>query len=173
MKKLQRLTLTSLLTAAGLVVFVIESQLPPLTAIPGIKPGLSNVFTMLTLFWVGPGWALGTMLVRVSLGSLLTGQTMAFFYSIAGGTAAFAVMWALKKPLGEQKLWVLSAFGAMGHNLGQMAAALFITRTQALLYYLPVLMVSSIVTGIFTGLCAQLVSRRARQAGILSKYTKS
>lgn len=72
MKKLQKLTLAALLTAAGLVVFVIEAQLPPLTAIPGIKPGLSNVFTMLTLFWVGPGWALGTMFVRVSLGSPLT-----------------------------------------------------------------------------------------------------
>ena len=173
MKNLQKLTLASLLTAAGLVVFVIEAQLPPLTAIPGIKPGLSNVFTMLTLFWAGPGWALGTMLVRVSLGSLITGQTMAFFYSISGGFTAFVIMWALKRPLGEQKLWVLSAFGAMGHNLGQMAAALFITRTQALLYYLPVLMVSAIVTGIFTGLCAQLVSWRARQAGIFSKYTKS
>ena len=173
MRKNQKLTLASLLTAAGLVVFVIEAQLPPLTAIPGIKPGLSNVFTMLTLFWVGPGWALGTMLVRVSLGSLITGQTMAFFYSISGGLTAFVIMCALKRPLGEQKLWVLSAFGAMGHNLGQMAAALIITRTQALLYYLPVLMVSGIVTGIFTGLCAQLVSRRARQAGILSKYSKS
>ena len=158
MKKLRKLTLAALLTAAGLVVFVIEAQLPPLTAIPGIKPGLSNVFTMLTLFWVGPSWALGTMFVRVSLGCLLTGQTMAFF-----------IMWALKKPLGEEKLWVLSAFGAMGHNLGQMAAALFITRTTALLYYLPVLMVSAIGTGIFTGLCAQLVSRRARRAGRFNK----
>ena len=161
MKKLQKLTLAALLTAAGLVVFVIEAQLPPLTAIPGIKPGLSNVFTMLTLFWVGPGWALGTMFVRVSLGSLLTGQTMAFFYSLSGGFAAFLVMWALCKPLG--------AFGAMGHNLGQMAAAVFISRTSAILYYLPVLLVSGIVTGIFTGLCAQLVSKRARQAGLFSK----
>ena len=160
MKKLQKLTLAALLTAAGLVVFVIEAQLPPLTAIPGIKPGLSNVFTMLTLFWVGPGWALGTMLVRVSLGSLLTGQTMAFFYSLSGGFAAFLVMWALCKPLGEQKLW---------HNLGQMAAAVFISRTSAILYYLPVLLVSGIVTGIFTGLCAQLVSKRARQAGLFAK----
>ena len=173
MRKNQKLTLASLLTAAGLVVFVIEAQLPPLTTIPGIKPGLSNVFTMLTLFWVGPGWALGTMLVRVSLGSLITGQTMAFFYSISGGLTAFVIMCALKRPLGEQKLWVLSAFGAMGHNLGQMAAAVFISRTSAILYYLPVLLVSGIVTGIFTGLCAQLVSRRARQAGILSKYSKS
>ena len=157
MKKLQKLTLAALLTAAGLVVFVIEAQLPPLTAIPGSKPGLSNVFTMLTLFWVGPGWALGTMFVRVSLGSLLTGQTMAFFYSLSGGFAAFLVMWAL------------SAFGAMGHNLGQMAAAVLISRTSAILYYLPVLLVSGIVTGIFTGLCAQLVSKRARQAGLFSK----
>ena len=88
MKKLRKLTLAALLTAAGLVVFVIEAQLPPLTAIPGIKPGLSNVFTMLTLFWVGPSWALGTMFVRVSLGCLLTGQTMAFFYSLSGGLLA-------------------------------------------------------------------------------------
>ena len=86
---------------------------------------------------------------------------MAFFYSLSGGILALFIMWALKKPLGEEKLWVLSAFGAMGHNLGQMAAAL--------LYYLPVLMVSAIGTGIFTGLCAQLVSRRARRAGFLSK----
>ena len=89
MKKLRKLTLAALLTAAGLVVFVIEAQLPPLAAIPGIKPGLSNVFTMLTLFWVGPSWALGTMFVRVSLGCLLTGQTMAFFYSLSGGLLAF------------------------------------------------------------------------------------
>ena len=167
MKKLRKLTLASLLCAAGLVVFVIEAQIPPLTNIPGIKLGLSNVFTMLALFWVGPSWAFGTMLVRVSLGSLLTGQTMAFFYSLSGGTAAFLAMWALKRPLGEKKLWVLSAFGAMAHNLGQMAAAVWITRTPALLYYLPVLMVSAIVTGIFTGLCAQLVSGRARKAGLL------
>ena len=31
------------------------------------------------------------------------------------------------------------------------------------------LLVSGIVTGIFTGLCAQLVSKRARQAGLFSK----
>lgn len=165
MKKLRTMTMAALLTAAGLVVFVIEAQLPPLTAIPGIKLGLSNVFTMLTLFWAGAGWAFGSMLVRVSLGSLLTGQTMAFFYSLAGGAVAFCIMWALKRPLGEERLWVLSAFGAMGHNLGQMAVAVFVIGTSAILYYLPVLLASAVITGIFTGLCAQLVSRRAKRAG--------
>lgn len=94
---------------------------------------------------------------------------MAFFYSLSGGFAAFLVMWALCKPLGEQKLWVLSAFGAMGHNLGQMAAAVLISRTKRNF------VLSSGPAGfrhcdrVFTGLCAQLVSKRARQAGLFSK----
>ena len=47
--RLKKLTLTAALTAAALVMFVLESQLPPLTAIPGIKPGLSNIFTLFTM----------------------------------------------------------------------------------------------------------------------------
>lgn len=55
----EKLTLTAVLTAAALVMFVLESQLPPLTAIPGIKPGLSNIFTLFTMETLGPGWAFG------------------------------------------------------------------------------------------------------------------
>lgn len=53
--KLRKLTLTAVLTAAALVMFVLESQLPPLTAIPGIKPGLSNIFTLFAMQALGPG----------------------------------------------------------------------------------------------------------------------
>ena len=66
------LALTAALTAAALVVFVIEAQLPPLTAVPGIKPGLSNVFTLFALCRCGAPWALGLTLVRVRL---YTGRT--------------------------------------------------------------------------------------------------
>ena len=57
--RLKKLTLTAVLTAAALVMFVLESQLPPLTAIPGTKPGLSNIFTLFTMETLGPGWAFG------------------------------------------------------------------------------------------------------------------
>ena len=70
--KLRKLTLTAVLTAAALVMFVLESQLPPLTAIPGIKPGLSNIFTLFAMQALGPGWALGVLLVRVTLGCVIT-----------------------------------------------------------------------------------------------------
>ena len=106
--RLKKLTLTAVLTAAALVMFVLESQLPPLTAIPGIKPGLSNIFTLFTMETLGPGWAFGLFLTRVTLGCVITGQGSAFLYSFAGGLCAYALMLLLRSRLGE----TCSGFGA-------------------------------------------------------------
>ena len=95
--RLKKLTLTAVLTAAALVVFVLESQLPPLTAIPGIKPGLSNIFTLFTMETLGPGWAFGLFFTRVTLGCVITGQGSAFLYSFAGGLCAYALMLLLRR----------------------------------------------------------------------------
>ena len=137
--KLRKLTLTAVLTAAALVMFVLESQLPPLTAIPGIKPGLSNIFTLFAMQALGPGWALGVLLVRVTLGCVITGQGMALLYSLTGGLFAYAGMLALRRWFSGRRLWILSVFCAMAHNFGQLCAAALIARTRAVWYYLPVL----------------------------------
>lgn len=162
MTRMQKLTRCALLTAAALVVFVIEAQIPPLTAIPGIKLGLSNIFTLFALQVLGPGWAFALFVMRVTLGSVITGQMMAFIYSVAGGLLAFGVMVSMRK-MSENQLWVVSVFAAMAHNLGQLAAAVLVTGTKEILYYLPVLLLSGILSGSFTGLCAQLVLRQLRK----------
>ena len=150
-----------MLTAAALVTFVIELQLPPLTGIPGIKPGLANIFTLFTLCWLGRGWAFALMMVRVVLGCLITGRMTALGYSLVGGALAYLVMAALLYVISERQLWVVSMFGAMAHNLGQMLVARFVAGVAAIWYYLPVLLLSALVTGLFTGLCAQLISKAA------------
>ena len=43
--KWKQLAAAGMLTAAALIVFVIEAQIPPIVPIPGIKLGLSNVVT--------------------------------------------------------------------------------------------------------------------------------
>ena len=159
--KLKKLTFCAVLTAAALVTFVLESQIPPLTAIPGVKLGLANVFTLCA------GWALALLLVRVLLGSIVTGQMTALIYSLSGGLAAFAGMLLLKKPLCGNKLWVRSVFCAMLHNVGQLAAASAVMATNAIWYYLPALLLAAILTGGFTGLCAQLCLRRLGQSRLL------
>ena len=165
--KLRKLTLTAVLTAAALVMFVLESQLPPLTAIPGIKPGLSNIFTLFAMQALGPGWALGVLLVRVTLGCVITGQGMALLYSLTGGLFAYIGMLALRRWFSGRRLWILSVFCAMAHNFGQLCAAALIARTRAVWYYLPVLLPAAILAGALTGLCTQLLLQRLGRAGLL------
>jgi len=163
----KRLTLLSLLTAMALALYVLESLLPPLTAIPGVKPGLSNVMTLVTMALLGPTDAFAVLLARVALGSLVTGQISAIGYSLAGGVPAYLLLLALYRRFPPKQLWVLSVLCAVVHNLGQIALAVLVTGTAAIVWYLPVLLISGILAGAFTGVLAQLVLER------LSKIRRS
>ena len=75
--KLRRLTFDALLTAIALTIFLVELQIPPLAPIPGIKMGLSNIVTVFAIFALGPLDALLILLIRILLGGVLSGHTMA------------------------------------------------------------------------------------------------
>ena len=153
----KRLTRMAVLTAVALTIFIVELQLPNLTPIPGVKLGLANIITVYAIFALGPVDTLGILLARILLGSIFSGQMMALFYSLAGGLLCYLVMLVMRKLFTQKQIWICSVFGAVAHNIGQITVAILITHTPALIYYLPVLMVSGIIAGIFTGLCAQFV----------------
>ena len=50
----------------------------------------------------------------------------------------------------------------MLHNLGQLTVAVWISQTPGIFGYLPVLLLSGMVTGLFTGIAAQAVLRRLK-----------
>jgi heptaprenyl diphosphate synthase len=125
-----------------------------------VKLGLANIITVYAMFALGPGDTLCILLARVFLGSVFSGQMTSLLYSLAGGLLCYLVMLLLRRILTVKQIWVCSVLGAMAHNVGQMAVAVLVTGTPALIYYLPVLMVSGILTGLFTGLCAQFVTGR-------------
>lgn len=156
----KKLTLMSILLAAALAIFVAELQLPAPVPIPGIKPGLANIITLVAIVWLGRKEAFTILILRIVLGSFFSGRMVSMLYSLAGGLVCFAVMAAAVKFLGEDKLWVVSVFGAVAHNMGQILAAWLIMGTAAVLTYLPVLIISGIITGAFTGLCAQFTVKR-------------
>lgn len=158
--KLRKLTFSALLASAALILFTVEAQIPPLTAVPGVKLGLANVVTVFALFTVGPWWALAISLTRIVLGSLITGQVGAMLYSLAGGLLAWALGALLRGALKGEQVWVLSTLSAIAHNVGQISLAVLITETPALWGYLPVLMISAVLAGAFTGLGAQLILKR-------------
>lgn len=156
----KRLTKLALLTAVALILFVVEAQIPAPVPIPGVKLGLANIVTVYAMFRFGPRDTLLVLLTRVVLGSVFAGSVMALWFSLAGGLLCWAAMAALRKILTERQLWVCGILGAMCHNLGQMAVCLAVYRSWAVAVYLPVLLLSGIVTGLFTGLTAQLLLKR-------------
>ena len=156
----RRLTLMGLLTAIALTIFMIEARIPALVPIPGIKLGLANIVTVFAVFVLGPGEGIMILAARVFLGAVFAGNFSTIFYSAAGGACAILVTIGLRKILTMKQIWVAGALGAVGHSLGQMLAAVLITGTPGLVVYLPVMVACSIITGFFTGFCAQLLVNR-------------
>lgn len=155
----RRLTVCSLLTAVALTIFVLEAQIPLPLPVPGLKLGLSNVVTVFALAVLGWKEALAIVLLRIVLGNLLIGQPLAMLYSLAGGLLSFLCMALILRVLKKHQLWICGVFGGIAHNIGQMAVAAAVTATPALWMYLAVLIPCGILTGAFTGLCAQLLRK--------------
>lgn len=158
--KTKKLTVMAMLTAIALTIFMVEAQIPALVPIPGVKLGLANIVTVFAVFALGPRDAAAILFVRIFMGAVFAGNFSTIFYSAAGGFCAILVTILLKKILTTKQLWVAGALGAVAHSVGQMAMAVLITGTPGLVVYLPVMIVCSIITGFFTGLCAQLLLNR-------------
>lgn len=156
----KKMTLLGLLTAIALTIFMVEAQIPALVPIPGVKLGLSNIVTVFTVFTLGPGEGVLVLAARVFLGAVFAGNFSTIFYSAGGGALAILVTIVMRRVLKPNQLWAAGAFGAIAHSLGQMAVAVLITGTPSIALYLPIMVVISIITGLFTGLCAQFLVNR-------------
>ena len=158
--KTRRLALLALFTAIALTIFMLEAQIPSLVPIPGIKLGLANIVTVFVVFALGAKDGALVLFCRIFLGAVFAGNFSTIFYSAAGGLLSILTTVGLKKLLTHRQLWVAGALAAAAHSVGQMAAAILISGTPELIAYLPVMIAISIVTGTFTGLCAQFLLNR-------------
>lgn len=168
---LKRLSVNGLLTAIALGIFVLEAQLPPLTPVPGIKLGLSNLITLFALVFLSGKDALMILLARILLGALFAGNPSVLIYSLTGGIGSLLVEALFLKKNSVTFLWGISAIGALTHNTIQIGVAVLLTKTPAILSYLPILWISGIITGLFTGFCIYYLHRKcgARLQKILQR----
>ena len=155
----RKLTQLAMLTGIALIIFVVEMQIPNPFPIPGVKLGLANVVTVYAIYcYRGQEVAL-VVLARILLASIFGGNMMVLLYSFAGSVFCLTGMLLLKRIIDEKHIWISSVFGAVLHNIGQIAAAMLILGRNVLVY-LPFLLVSGCLAGAFTGGCAQLVIKR-------------
>lgn len=158
--KTKRLTELSMLTAAALIIFVVELRFPDILPIPGVKLGLANIFTVYAVYKFSGKEVLLMVLTRVILGAIFSTNLSALIYSLSGALLCLAGMLLLRKFIPVRYLWLCSIIGAMLHNTGQIVVAVLVMRSFAVMAYFPVLIVAGCIAGAFTGICAQLMLKR-------------
>lgn len=156
---IRKLSALALFATLSLAIFAAESAIPPLVPIPGIKLGLANIITLILLRHFSTRDAFLVLISRILLSVLLFGQALSLIYSLAGGLCSLLVMACVMKVLQKKLIFLTGAMGGLTHNMGQLAVAFAITATPGVLAYLPFLILSGILTGIFTGLCADLAGK--------------
>ena len=159
----RKLTTLALYTTLSLAIYALESAIPPLVPIPGIKLGLANIITLLLLQHYSWKDATLVLAARILLSTLLFGQLLSLFYSLAGGLFSLLIMLFLNTLLQKKWMFLTGAAGGLAHNMGQLLVAFLLTATPGVLAYLPFLVLSGILTGLFTGLAASFAGRYLRR----------
>ena len=160
---LSRLARMAVLVAAGSVLFLFESAIP--RPLPWLKPGLSNLVSLVALYLYGFRAAFLIMLLRVLIGAFVLGTLFnpAFVFALGGGVVSVAVMASLHA-CARNKFSVIgiSLIGAFSHNLTQLvlAAVLVINSTQVF-YLAPLMLLSSLFSGFLVGIFAHYTIQKA------------
>ena len=158
--KARKIARLSLLTAAALIIFIIELQIPNIIPIPGVKLGLANIITVYAVYKYSAKETVAIVVIRIVLGSIFGGNIAAIMYSMAGAALCLAGMLIIKHIVPINYIWLSSILGAILHNTGQMIVAVIIMRSFAVISVYPFLLISGCIAGAFTGLCAQLLIKR-------------
>jgi len=148
--------------ALAIVIHVLESGFP--SPVPGIKPGLANIITLLVLFRYGWRFAAWVSLLRVTAGSLLLGTFMSptFLLSLSGALASLLTMLLLWTVM---RHWVglvgVSVLSSISHVMAQLFVAwwLFIPH-PGILVLTPILITAGILFGLFNAIIASSIENR-------------
>ncbi len=161
--KIKRVCLNAMLLGISLMLSYLEAVLP-LTLwlpLPGFKLGLANIIVTLVFVVISPLDGAIVSLCRILIMGLLFGNATSFIFSLCGGILSYGGLWLLAR-VGKRAFSMVgvSVGCAALHNLGQLAAAAVMFGTEAMLGYLPLLLVAALIFGAVTGTVLQLILPR-------------
>lgn len=157
--KAKKTALFGLMVALAFVFSYLESLIPFNIGVSGVKVGLANLVVVTALYTMPKRNAFFIAVIRIILVGFTFAGISTMIYSLAGGILSFAVMCLLKKSKHFSVIGV-SIAGGISHNLGQILVASLIMQTPRIIYYIPVLALSGVVTGILIGIISRIIIDR-------------
>lgn len=149
-------------TALAQIFSYVESLIPIQIGIPGVKLGLANLMIVIALYKMSLKETYLLSITRVVLSGFLFGNMFAILYSLAGGLLSLTVMAVLKKAGGFSVMGV-SIAGGVFHNIGQLIIAMIVVETFSVAYYIPVLLIAGVITGLLIGIAANETLKRIKE----------
>lgn len=152
----------SMLLSISVVLSLIESIIPILNGIvPGIKLGLANIVIVFSLFYLSFKETIYITILRVIImGILRTGLfSISFFFSISGALLSIISMYIAKKTT-KLSIVGISIIGSIFHSIGQIIIAIIFLSNINIIYYLPILLISSAITGFIVGIISNKLIER-------------
>lgn len=146
-------------TALALIFSYVETLIPIHLGIPGVKLGLANLIIVITLYKMGTKEAYILSVVRIVLAGFIFANMFSILYSMAGGLLSLTVMVFLKR-IDKFSVMGISMAGGVFHNIGQLIMAAIVLESLSITYYLPVLLVSGVLTGFLIGFIANEMLKR-------------
>jgi heptaprenyl diphosphate synthase len=151
------------LAACAIALAVIEAAIP--SPVPGFKPGLANIVTLIALQRIGWTAAVWVSLLRILGAGLVLGGFFSpgFVMSLGGGIMSLLVLGlAQYLPRRWFGLVSFSMLSALGHLCGQLLIArLWLIPHNGIVVLIPVLAAMSIFFGLINGLIATRLLRDA------------
>lgn len=141
-----------MLLATSIVLSILESFIPIFNgSIAGIKLGLCNIVNIYILYNYNFKDAIYISVLRIIIvGMLRTGLfNISFYFSLIGSMFSIFAMFIAKKT--NLSIIGVSIVGAIFHSIGQILIAIILLNTFNLIYYLPYMIIFSIITGIIIG----------------------
>lgn len=151
-----------LFTCIGIIFGYVEFLIPLPIGIPGVKIGLSNIVTVVSMYMFEWPVSLAIILMRVILSGILFGNLYSILYSLSGALISFIVMIFIKKS-DRFSMIGISAVGGVFHNIAQLIVAALVIENIKLTYYLPALIIFGISAGIAVGVISEIIYNRIRK----------
>ena len=157
----KRIASTGIMIALCLILTYVEILIPFNVGIAGVKIGLSNIVVLYALYNYGIGWAFCINILRIAITGFLFTNPITITYSLSGGLLSLVTMILIKK-IKCLSVISVSVTGGIFHNIGQIFMAYIYLGSEKVWLYLPVLLVSGVITGILTGYLGFIVIERTK-----------
>lgn len=164
----KKLTILIMLTFQSILLSLLDNLLTLSVAFTGVKIGLANIVTILTLIFFSYNETIVIVFIKSVVVFLFSGGPVIFINNLIGGLLAATIMWLILKSM--RRFFSLIGIGIIGtiaNNLGQVLITAYIISGISITDQLNILLTASIFFGAIIGFCSSFFIRAFKHLNLI------